>query len=110
MDQIEFSDFQKVKMKVGQITSAEKVENSDNLIKMQVNIGDKTIQVVSSIAEWYEPKDLLNFKPIVVINLKPAKFRGEVSEGMLLTAEVEAENKVVLLTPSKDINIGAEIL
>ncbi|MFA4852096.1 MAG: methionine--tRNA ligase subunit beta [Candidatus Gracilibacteria bacterium] len=109
MEQIEFSDFQKVKMKVGQITSAEKVENSDNLIKMQVNVGDKTIQVVSSIAEWYQPEDLLNFKPIVIVNLKPAKFRGELSEGMLLTAEVEAEKKVVLLTPSKNIDIGAEV-
>ena len=109
MNQIEFSDFQKIKMKVGQITSAEKVENSDNLIKMQVNVGEKTMQVVSSIAEWYQPDELLNFKPIVIVNLKPAKFRGEISEGMLLTAEVESKNTVVLLTPSEDIDVGADI-
>ncbi|MFA6528086.1 MAG: methionine--tRNA ligase subunit beta [Candidatus Gracilibacteria bacterium] len=109
MDQIEFGDFQKIKMKVGQIISAEKVENSDKLIKMQVNIGESKIQVVSSIADWYKPEELIGFKPIVIVNLKPAKFRGELSEGMLLTAEVETENKVVLLSPSKDINVGADI-
>jgi methionyl-tRNA synthetase len=109
MEQIEFSDWQKIKMKVGQITSAEKVENSNNLIKMQVNVGDKTIQVVSSIAQWYTPENLIGFKPIVLVNLKPAKFRGELSAGMLLTAEIEAQNKVVLLTPSRDIAEGAEI-
>ena len=90
-EQITIDDFAKLQLQVGQILAAEKVENSDKLLKFQVDLGDKQLQILSAIAEWYEPESLVGIKTIVVTNLKPAKLRGELSEGMLLSVKLEEQ-------------------
>ena len=75
MEQIEYSDFKKLDMKVGIITKVERVPETENLYKLQVDIG-KNIQIVTSLVPYYTEEELLNQKIIVLVNLKPTKFRG----------------------------------
>jgi tRNA-binding protein len=105
---IEYSDFKKLEMKVGKIIEVEKVPKTSKLYKIQVDIGKK-IQIVSSLVPYYSEDELLNKKIIVLTNLKPTKFCGEKSEGMLLCAETDDEEKCVLLTVEKDIEVGTHI-
>ncbi len=90
-----------LKIKVGKITNIKKHPEADKLYIEQVDIGDKKIQIISGLVEHYEPKNLLNKKILVVENLKPAKIRGEKSEGMLLA--VQEKEKVGVLESSEDI-------
>jgi len=83
---ISFKDFQKVKMVVGEIVQAEKVDKSEKLLKLQVNIGSETRQIVSGIAKFYTSEELLGKKVVVVTNLKSAKLMGIESQGMILAA------------------------
>jgi len=106
---IEYSDFTKLKMKVGIITEVVRVENTQKLYKIQVNMGENTIQIVSSLVPYYSIEELLNKKIVVLTNLKPTKFRGELSEGMLLCAETNDESECVLLSVDKDIAVGTSI-
>lgn len=88
---ISIQDFGKVQLRVGVIEEAEKIEKSEKLLKLQVNLGD-TIgkkQVLAGIAKHYNPEDLIKKRIIVVANLKPAKLMGHASEGMLLAASNE---------------------
>ena len=103
-DLISIDDFGKVEIKIGQIKQAEKIEKSDKLLKLQVDIGDKVIQVVAGIAEKYTTDDLLDKKVAVVTNLEPAKLFGTKSEGMLLATD----DSVSLLTP-ENAEIGEKI-
>ena len=107
IEQIEITDFAKIKLKVGKILSAEKVENSDRLLKFQVDLGDKQVQILSAIAPWYEAESLVGVKALVVTNLKPAKLRGELSEGMLLSAKIEEQNRYILVKLEDDIPVGS---
>ena len=109
MDQINFKDWKKLKMQVGQILEVTRVPKTDKLYKIQVDLGDKKIQIVSSLVPYYTEEELLNKKIIVLVNLKPTKFAGELSEGMLICAEKEDESECVLLTVEKDIDIGTLI-
>lgn len=95
--------FDKVQMKIGQIKEAEKIPKSDKLLKLQVDIGDKIIQVVAGIAKKYSPEELIGKKVAVVVNLEPAKLFGTKSEGMLLASETAA-----LLSPDQ-CEVGEEI-
>ena len=105
---IEYGDFKKLEMKVGQIIKVERVENTEKLYKLQVDIGT-TIQIVTSLVPYYTEEKLLNKKIVVLVNLKPTKFKGELSEGMLLCAETEDESECVLLSVDKDIKVGTNI-
>ncbi len=87
--QIGIDDFSKVSLKVAQIKTCEKVEKSDKLLKLMLDDGEGLRQVVSGIAKWYSPEDLVGKKIILVANLKPAKLRGVESNGMILAADVE---------------------
>lgn len=107
-DTITFEDFIKVKMHVGEVLSSERVPETDKLLVSQVSVGEKTLQIVSGIAESYEPEDLPGKKVAVVTNLKPAKLRGVLSEGMLIAA-TDPEGKPVLLTVEQDLPAGCEI-
>ena len=110
MDQITFDDWKKLQMKVGQIAKVERVPKTDKLYRLQVNIGgEKLIQIITSLVPYYTEEELQGKKIIVLVNLVPAKFAGEVSEGMLLCAENEETNKCVLLTVEKDIEPGTII-
>lgn len=105
---IEFPEFQKVKLKVGKILSASKVDNSDKLLKFQMDFGDKEVQIVSGIAEYYtEPEELVGLKVLAVTNLKPVKLRGEVSEGMLLSADVA--DRYQLIVVDDNIPSGSDV-
>lgn len=109
MDQIDITDFQKIEIKVGIILSAEAVNNSNKLLKFQVDLGEKKIQVVSGIAKWHKPDELVGVRALVVVNLKPAELMGEISEGMMLTAELEGDKGYSLITLDKDIQAGAGV-
>jgi len=102
---ISIDEFAKVKMCVAQILEAERVEGSRKLVKLKVDIGEETRQIVAGIAEAYDPPALLGMKIILVANLKPAKLMGLESNGMLLAAS--KDGKPVLATFAEDVPNGA---
>jgi len=104
-DRISIEDFAKVQLRVGQIAEAEKVKGSRKLMKLMVDIGSETRQVVAGIAEAYEPEALINKKIVLVANLKPAKLMGIESNGMIVAAT--ADGKPVLATFTEDAPNGA---
>ncbi len=112
INQITIDDFMKVQLRVGQIVEAEKVEKADKLLKLSVKIGDETRTIVSGIAKYYTPEEMIGKRVVVVYNLKPAKLRGIESQGMLLCAcdvlEDGSEN-VVLVCPEKDVKSGSVV-
>ncbi len=107
INQISIEDFAKVELKVGEILTAEKVENADKLLKFSVKVGEETRTIVSGIAKYYSPEELIGKEVVVVANLKPAKLKGIMSEGMLLCA-VDGD-KVVLITPMVKVNSGSKV-
>jgi methionyl-tRNA synthetase len=94
---ITYDDFKKVELKVGFVKEAVAVEGSEKLIKMQVDIGGETRQIVSGIRKWYAPEQMVGKTIVVVSNLKPAKLFGIESQGMLLAAEADGVLKLVTL-------------
>ena len=104
-DQISIKDFKKLEIRIGTITEAEKVSGSDKLLKMQVNFGDQTRQIVAGLAEYYPIEEMTGKQIVVLINLKPAKIFGQWSYGMLLAAEKNGE--LSLLTVDRAIQNGA---
>ena len=106
--EISIDDFAKVKMQVAEVIACEKVEKSDKLLKSTVKIGNETRTVVSGIAKFYTPEEMVGKKVVMITNLKPAKLRGILSEGMLLCAEDENGN-LALLTPEKAMPSGSGI-
>ena len=104
---IDFTDFQKVDLRVAQILEAAKVEKSEKLVKLKVQIGDSTRQIVAGIAKYYSPESLVGKQIIVVANLKPAKLMGQTSEGMLLAAK--DGDTLALLMPDKPSTTGAKV-
>ena len=107
INQISIEDFAKIELKVGEIITAEKVENADKLLKFSVKVGEETRTIVSGIAKYYSPEELIGKEVVVVANLKPAKLKGIMSEGMLLCA-VDGD-KVVLITPMVKVNSGSKV-
>src|SRR5699024_9794045 len=83
-EEITIDDFMKVELRVGTVLAAEKMKKADKLLKIQVDLGYEKRQVVSGIAAYYTPEELVGQKVIVVANLKPVKLRGELSQGMIL--------------------------
>ncbi len=94
---ITIDDFAKVALRVGEIVQCEKVEKAKKLLKLQVQLGSGIRQIVSGIAKWYQPEDLIGKKVIVVENLKPAKLCGIESQGMLLAADAGEEVRVIFV-------------
>jgi methionyl-tRNA synthetase len=108
-DKISIDDFAKIDLRVGQILSAERIQGADKLLKLQVDLGNETRQVLAGIAKHYAPESLLGKKIIIVSNLQPRKMRGLESQGMLLAASVGAEDKPVLATFLEDVPNGAKL-
>ena len=106
--EITFEDFEKLQFQVGEIIACEAVPKSKKLLCSQVKIGSQTKQIVSGISKHYSPEEMVGKKVMVLVNLKPAKLAGVLSEGMLLCAE-DAEGNLSLLTPEKPMPAGAEI-
>ena len=106
--EIEYDDFMKMQFQVGEIISCEAVPKSKKLLCSQVKIGSQVKQIVSGIRKYYTPEEMVGKKVMVLVNLKPAKLAGVLSEGMLLCAE-DAEGNLALMTPEKAMPSGAEI-
>lgn len=107
-EEITYEDFAKMQFQVGEIISCEAVPKSKKLLCSQVKIGSQVKQIVSGIKQHYTPEEMVGKKVMVLVNLKPAKLAGVLSEGMLLCAE-NSEGELALVVPEKDMPAGAEI-
>ncbi len=106
--EIAYEDFEKMQFAVGEIIACEEVKKSKKLLCSQVKIGNQVRQIVSGIKAWYKPEEMVGKKVMVIVNLKPAKLAGLLSEGMILCAE-DAEGNLALMVPEKDLESGSEI-
>lgn len=106
--EITFEQFGAMQFQVGEIIACEEVKKSKKLLCSQVKIGSQVKQIVSGIKGHYTPEEMVGKKVMVLVNLKPAKLAGVLSEGMLLCAE-DAEGNLALMTPEKEMPAGAEI-
>jgi len=106
--EIEYEDFAKLQFQVGEIIACEEVKKSKKLLCSQVRVGGQVKQIVSGIKAHYSAEEMVGKKVMVVVNLKPAKLAGVLSEGMLLCAE-DADGNLALMTPEKEMPAGAEI-
>lgn len=112
INEITIDDFAKIALRVGKIVTAEKVEKADKLLKFSVQIGEETRTIVSGIAKFYTPEEMVGKNVVVVYNLKPAKLRGIESQGMLLCAcekDENGEERIVLVTPEKPVKSGSTV-
>lgn len=106
--EITFEDFGKMQFQVGEIIACEEVPKSKKLLCSQVRIGSQVKQIVSGIKKHYSAEEMVGKKVMVLVNLKPAKLAGVLSEGMLLCAEDE-NGELSLMVPEKEMPNGAEI-
>jgi methionyl-tRNA synthetase len=106
-DEIGIEDFAKVELRVAQVITAEPVPKADKLLKLQLDLGFEQRQVVSGIAKFYTPEQLVGRKVICVTNLKPVKLRGEQSQGMILAAS-EGDQLTLATVPDSMPN-GAKV-
>ena len=106
--EITFEDFGKMQFQVGEIIACEEVKKSRKLLCSKVKIGSQVKQIVSGIKAHYTAEEMVGKKVMVLVNLKPAKLAGVLSEGMLLCAE-DADGNLALMTPERDMPAGAEI-
>ena len=105
---ITIDDFDRVELRIGEVKACEAVAKSKKLLCSQVDVGDKTLQIVSGIRKYYTPEEMVGKRVLVVTNLAPARLAGVESQGMLLCAE-DKEGNYVLMTPEKDAPAGAEV-
>ena len=110
MDQIKYDDFTKVEFRIGEIKEAKEVENSEKLLRLQVDFGEENLRTVfSGIKKWYSPTDLIGKKTIFVTNISPRKIMGEESQAMIFGAEDEAGENMSLLFLDKDLPVGSRV-
>ena len=107
-EEVTFDDWMKLQFQVGEIIACEEVPKSKKLLCSQVKIGSQVKQIVSGIKQHYSAEEMVGKKVMVLVNLKPAKLAGVLSEGMLLCAE-DADGNLALMTPEKEMPAGAEI-
>lgn len=109
LQQIGIEDFAKIQLKVGKVLECKKVEKADKLLCSQIDVGEESPRtIVSGIAKYYTPEEMVGKQVIVVANLKPAKLRGIESQGMILCAEDE-NGDLALISPSKNVKAGSEV-
>ena len=107
---ITYDDFAKLQLKTGRVLECVKVENAEKLYILQVDLGEeKPRQIVSSLVDYYTAEELVGKEIVVLANLKPAKMRGHVSEGMLLCAESADSSVCVLLKSETPVPVGTDI-
>ncbi|MCF7504468.1 MULTISPECIES: tRNA-binding protein [Vibrio] len=110
MDTVSYGDFAKLEMRVGKIIEVVRHENADKLYIVQVDVGEKTLQTVTSLVPYYTEEELMGKQVVVLCNLAKAKMRGHTSECMLLCAETEDESESVLLTPERVMPAGIRVV
>jgi len=109
MDQITYDDFAKVEFRIGEIVEAKNVQDSDKLIRMEVDFGEFGKKIVfSGIRRYYQPEELLNKKTLFVTNMIPKKIMGEISEAMIFGASTATNDKMSILLLEKDLPNGSE--
>lgn len=109
-EKIDYEDFSKVEFKIGVIKECVKHPNADRLLVFQIDVGEEVPrQIISSIAEFYNPEDVIGKRVVVVTNLKKAKFRGMESDGMLVCASLPNDEDVEFLTITKDFPGGTTV-
>ncbi len=108
---IQFSDWEKIDLRVGKIAKVEDIEGADKLYKLTVDLGKQLGKriVCAGLKKHYSKDELKSKKIILFVNLAPRKLKGIESQGMVLAAVSEDESKVILLCPEKDIEVGAKI-
>ncbi len=106
---VSFDEWSKLDLRVAEIKSVEDIEGADKLYKLTIDIGNEKRTICAGIKENYSKEELKNKKIIVFVNLTPRKLREIESQGMLLAAVNEKENKVVLISPEKDIDVGSKV-
>jgi methionine--tRNA ligase beta chain len=102
-----FEDFSKLQIRIGLVIEAERIEGTDKLLKLQVDFGNEKRQIVSGIAEFYKPGQLINKEFPFVVNLEPRTIRGVESQGMILA--IGTKDKIVLLKPQKKVPPGVGV-
>ena len=107
MENINFEEFKKIHLRIAKIVSAERVEESEKLLKLEVDLGDEERQIIAGIGKFYQPEELIGREIVVIINLEPRTLMGIESQGMLLAANNEGEP--VLLRPDKEVPAGTKI-
>ena len=104
---ITFDDFKKLELKVGRVVEAARVEGSEKLLKLTVDIGAEQRQIIAGVGLVYSPEDMANRDIVIVANLEPRKLIGQLSQGMLLAAD--SEGGPVLLMPDREVPPGSAI-
>lgn len=105
---ISYDDFAKLELKVAQVKNAERVESTDKLLRLELDLGGESRQIISGIGKEYEPGSLIGKQIVVLANLEPKTFRGLESQGMLLAAVTE-DDKAILLVPEKSVTVGSRV-
>jgi len=107
MENINFEEFQKIDLRIAKVISAEKVKDSEKLLKLEIDIGKEKRQIIAGISKFYEPKELIGREIVVVVNLEPRTLMGLESQGMVLAASDEGRS--ILLKPDKEVLPGTKI-
>lgn len=107
MEHVTFDEFKRMDFRVGEVLKAERVEGTDKLLKLEVDIGTEKRTMVAGVADVYSPEELVGKKFVFIVNLKPAVIRGIESQGMLLAAEVEGKATIPFF--DKDVQTGAKV-
>ena len=110
METVSYGDFAKLDIRVGKIIEVARHSNADKLYIVQIDVGDKMLQTVTSLVPYYTEDELMGKQVVVLCNLSKAKMRGETSECMLLCAETDDESESVLLTPESFMPTGVKIV
>jgi methionine--tRNA ligase beta chain len=103
---ISFDDFKKLDLRVGKIERAERIEGSDKLLKLSIDIGDEERQIIAGIGKSHDPEDVVGHEIVILVNLEPRMIMGLKSQGMLLAADHEGP---VLLRPDQELPPGTKI-
>ena len=110
METVAFADFARLELRVGKIVQVKRHDNADKLYIVQVDVGERTLQTVTSLVPYYREDALMGKTVVVLCNLQKTKMRGETSECMLLCAETDDGSESVLLTPERMMPAGVRVV
>lgn len=108
-EEITIDDFDKIDLRVVKVISCEPVKGAKKLLKLKVDLGGEERQVISGIAQYYKPEELVGKSVVLVANLKPAKLRGELSQGMILAAATDDDSKLFTVSIPGELPTGSQV-